>query len=188
MSLINEALRKVQNQRTQTPELGSDTKNPSFNYTDRPNQTGLMIGLGVSIIILIGLIVGLTVILISKDGPKTAQQPVSDKSEAFVSEKVTPTSTSKTAKESTKSGTELSTPEIVEMPAAKPSQEIVDWLAQSRITGVRITHSSSKVILNNEAFMPGDSVNMNLGLKILEIEAQRIILIDSNGVKYVKLL
>jgi hypothetical protein len=28
---------------------------------------------------------------------------------------------------------------------------------------------------------------MNLGLKMLEIEAQRIILVGSNGVKYVKL-
>jgi hypothetical protein len=52
---------------------------------------------------------------------------------------------------------------------------------------VRITSSSSKVILNNEAFMPGDNVNMNLGLKMLEIEPQRIILVGSNGVKYVKL-
>ena len=188
MSLINEALRKVQNQRTQTPELGSNTKNPSFNYTDRPNQTGLMIGLGACIIILIGLIAGLTVILISKDKPQTVQQPVSGKSEASVSEKVTPPSTSKTAKESTKPETELPTSEIIETPAPEPNQEIVDWLAQSRVTGVRITHSSSKVILNNDAFMPGDSVNMNLGLKILEIEAQRIILIDSNGVKYVKVL
>jgi hypothetical protein len=178
MSLISEALRKVQNQRSHSPELGSDDKNQSFNYTHRPNRTGLMIGLGVSIIVLIGLVAGLTVTLINRDKFQTVQKPVSDKSEIPTPEKVAQPSVPKPTTEAAKP----------EKPAAEPNQEIVDWLAQSKVTGIRITDSSSKVILNNDAFMPGDIVNMNLRLEILKIEEQRIILIDSNGVKYVKLL
>ena len=178
MSLISEALRKVQNQRANNPELGFDDKNQSFNYVDRPNRTGLMVGLGVFIIILIGLVAGLTVILINKDKSQTVQKPASAKSEIPAPEQIAQPSIPKPTTEAAKP----------EKPAAEPNQEIVDWLAQSKVTGVRITDSSSKVILNNDAFMPDDTVNMDLGLKILKIEEQRIILIDSNGVKYVKLL
>jgi cytoskeletal protein RodZ len=196
MSLINEALRKAQNQRTQAPQLGSSRGNQSANYAERSNRTGLMIGLGVCIVILIGLIGGLTVVLLSKDTPQTAQKPLSAEPETSVSEITPQPSLSEPATESTEPETKPLTPEIseqipviVETPTevAEPSQEIIDWLEQSTVTGVRITSSSSKVILNNEAFMPGDNVNMNLGLKMLEIEPQRIILVGSNGVKYVKL-
>lgn len=185
MSLISEALRKVQNQRAHNPELGFDDKNQSFNYMDRPNRTGLMVGLGVFIIILIGLVAGLTVILINKDTSQTDQKTISAKSETLTPEPVAQPSISKPTTEVVNPGTELPTPA---KPIAEPNQEIVDWLAQSKVTGIRITDSSSKVILNNDAFMPDDVVNMGLGLKILKIEEQRIILIDSNGVKYVKLL
>ena len=188
MSLINEALHKVQNQRTQAPGLGSDNKNQSLNYAVRPNRIGLIIGLGVCIIILVGLVAGLTVVLISKDRSLSVGKPEAlAESKTSVSEVVDLPSISEPATESAEPGTQLPTHKIIEKPAAEPNQEIIDWLTQSKVTGVRITQSSSKVILNNDAFMPGESVNMNLGLKVLEIEAERVILIDSNGVKYVKI-
>ena len=148
------------------------------------------------IVILIGLIAGLTVVLLSKDNPQTVQKPASAEPETPVSGITAQQSVPEPTTGSAEPKTETPTPEIseqipvtVEKPteAAEPNQEIIDWLEQSIITGVRITSSTSKVILNNKAFMPRDNVNMNLGLKVLKIEAHRIILVDSNGVKYVML-
>jgi hypothetical protein len=199
MSLINEALRKAQNQRAQSTGLGSDTKKPSLNHTGRPNRFGLMAGLGIFIVILIGLVAGLTVILLSKDKSQTVQASAPVETVASASKTaVQPNRLEPGTEPGTESGA-LDTvspvpenseqlPETVEKPAvtAELNQAIIDWLAQSNVTGVRITSSSSKVILNNDAFTPCDKVNMALDLEIFEIEAKRIIFIDSKGVKYVK--
>lgn len=191
MSLINDALRKAQSQRAQSPGLGDDSGvgTQPLNYADRPNRFGLMIGLGMGIILLLGLVAWLTVLLLDKEKSQAAEQNAATGPGASVSEMPpqasmgTPTKPAHTAPKPAGP-----TPTVAPAPVAEPNQEIVDWLDQSRVTGVRITSTSSKVILNNEAFIPGDSVNMKLGLKVLEIEAERIIFIDSNGVKYIKML
>ena len=196
MSLINEALRKVQSQRAQAPELGADSRtgNPSINYTARPSRFGLMIGLSLLIIVLLGLIAGLTFVLLSKGTTQSTPQTAATEPEAPVAKTAAEPST---VTDPVKPKTEISetvshepaapTPEVAEAPMAEPNPAIVDWLAQSKITGVRITSSNSKVILNDKGFSPGDNVNPALGLKIFEIEPKRIILIDSNEVQYVKL-
>lgn len=195
MSLINEALRKAQTQRTQSPGLGSGTENQAIGYAPGPSRIGLMIGLGMSIVILIGLVAGLTILLLSKSGPQIVQEPATAEPAKPATETTAPASISESATEtesvSKPSITPLpkQTPETIEQPATappEPSQEITDWIAQSTISGVRITTTSSKVILNNKAFVPDETVNMSLGLKILTIEPERIILIDSNGAEYVK--
>ena len=200
MSLINEALRKAQNQqRMKSPGLGSGTETHTIGYAERPRQIGLMIGLGMSIVILIGLVAGLTILLLSKSGPQIVQEPATAEPtkpaiettvRASIPEYATETAsaTESLSKPSTSPLSEQ-TPETIEKPATaapKPSQAITDWIAQSTISGVRITTTSSKVILNNKAFVPDETVNMSLGLKVLTIEPERIILIDSNGVEYVK--
>ena len=80
--------------------------------------------------------------------------------------------------------------EIIEEPVvvAKPDPKIRDWLAQSTVTGLRITKTSSKVILNNKAYIPGDTANTELGLKVLTIEKNRILFIDANSIEYEKSL
>ena len=196
MSLINEALRKAQNQRTQSPGLGSGTENQAIGYAESPRRIGLMIGLGMSIVILIGLVTGLTILLLSKSGPQIVQEPAAAEPLKLATETTAQAAVPESATE-TESVNKLPTPPLpVQTPATiekpvtvipEPSQEITDWIAQSTISGVRITNSSSKVILNNKAFMPDETVNMSLGIKILTIEPERIILIDSNGVEYVKL-
>ena len=149
-----------------------------------------------SIVILIGLVAGLTILLLSKSGPQIVQEPVTAEPLQPITETTAQASIPESATE-TESVNKLSTPplpvqtpETIEKPATvvpEPSQEITEWITQSTISGVRITSSSSKVILNNKAFMPDETVNMSLGIKILTIEPERIILIDSNGVEYVKL-
>ena len=194
MSLINEALRKAQSERTMAPGLGDDSgiKKPPVNYTTQTNRLGLMIGLSIVILLLLGMIAGLAFVLLNKYAAHSYPQTTIAEPEAPDYSTDKQTSIDNSAAQSiapAKSAPANSEPETtdVPVPASKPNEEIVDWLAQSKVTGVRITNSSSKVILNNQAFVPGDSVNMTLDLTILKIEAERIIFIDSNNVEYVKL-
>ena len=201
MSLINEALRKAQNQRNKAPGLGDDTNlgNQPVNYAPQPRRLGLMIGLALFIVILLGLVAGLTIVIISEIEPQTAQKTgtpalpatPSIKTASEPGDVVSTEATTATAPEQQPQipKTSEQSPEVIKAPVAKPepNQKITDWLEQSTISGVRITSSSSKVILNNKAYMPDKIVNMPLGLKILEIEPERITFIDSNGVEYIKL-
>ena len=210
MSLINEALRKAQNQRTSAPGLGNgfNSGNPSVNYAGRSTPYSLIIGLGLCILILVGLVAGLTTVLLSKNTTSPVQPPATPVESATplpgtALEPSIPESATDTAEpeptlaESAEPESQGLTPEpagqapaAVETPAiiSTPNQEIVDWLAQSIVSGLRITSSSSKVILNNKGYMPGEIVNMELGLKVLTIEENRIVFVDANGIEYVKLL
>lgn len=67
---------------------------------------------------------------------------------------------------------------------------VVEWLTQSRISGVRISPNKdeSKVILNGKAYAVGEYVNFQLGLKVLIVEETRVLFVDDNGKKYMKRL
>ncbi len=197
MSLINEALHKAQNQRHNAPGLNDETNmgHPSVNYAPQPSRIGLMIGLGIFIVILIGLVAGLTIVIMDKSEPQTAQNSETPALPATPNiEPADVVSTELTTAIAPEQQPQI--PEALEQsrevikaptPEPEPNKEIMDWIEQCTISGVRITSNSSKVILNNKAFIPGDSVNMSLKLKILEIEPERILFIDSNGVEYMKL-
>ncbi|MFP4068779.1 MAG: hypothetical protein ACLFVC_01235, partial [Opitutales bacterium] len=68
----------------------------------------------------------------------------------------------------------------------QPSQEIIQWLAESRITGVRLSGGNSKVILNGKAYGIDETVNHALGLSVLAIQEKRVLFVDENGTKYMK--
>lgn len=72
--------------------------------------------------------------------------------------------------------------------AAKPSQDIIDWLSRAQISGVKISTTESKVILNGKSYAVGEYVNYNLGLKVMIIQEERILFVDANGKKYMKRL
>lgn len=72
--------------------------------------------------------------------------------------------------------------------AAEPNQEIIDWLSRAQITGVKISTTESKVILNGKSYAVGEFVNYNLGLKVMIIQEERILFVDANGKKYMKRL
>ena len=71
---------------------------------------------------------------------------------------------------------------------SEPKQEIIEWLSQSTVFGIRISRNGSKVILNNKAFTPGEVVNSNFDLRLSEINEDKLLFIDSNGVEYTKTL
>ncbi len=72
--------------------------------------------------------------------------------------------------------------------AAKPSEDIITWLGSAKLSGVRLSETESKVILNGNAYSVGEFVNFKLGLKVMIIQEQRVLFIDNNGKKYMKRL
>jgi pyruvate/2-oxoglutarate dehydrogenase complex dihydrolipoamide acyltransferase (E2) component len=72
--------------------------------------------------------------------------------------------------------------------AAKPSEDIIDWLGKAKISGVKLSDAESKVILNGKPYSVGEFVNFKLGLKVMIIQEKRVLFVDNNGKKYLKRL
>lgn len=71
---------------------------------------------------------------------------------------------------------------------AKPSEDIITWLGTAKISGVKLSETGSKVILNGKSYSVGQFANFKLGLKVLVIQESRVLFIDNNGKKYMKRL
>jgi|TARA_B110000967_G_scaffold81437_1_gene84152 hypothetical protein len=221
MSLINQALRKAQQQRTPSrPATAADHASASpTNYRGNSNQSGLLIGLVAGIALLIGLVAGLTIVVLRKDPAPVTQQaatlpaPVKQIAPATpVFQPLAPPTPAPTqpleqgspsvlndlrlarVAAEAKAAADATSAKQVEAAkqlaatkaAAKPSQDIIQWLGKSKISGVRLSTSGNKVILNNKAYSVGETVNLGLGLKVLIIQEKRILFIDPNGKKYLK--
>ena len=221
MSLINQALRKAQQQRTPSrPATAADHASASpTNYRGNSNQSGLLIGLVAGIALLIGLVAGLTIVVLRIDPAPVTQQaatlpaPVKQIAPATpVIQPLAPPTPAPTqpleqgspsvlndlrlarvAAEAKAAADATSAKQVeaakqlaVTKAAAKPSQDIIQWLGKSKISGVRLSTSGNKVILNNKAYSVGETVNLGLGLKVLIIQEKRILFIDPNGKKYLK--
>ena len=223
MSLINQALRKAQQQRTPSrPATAADHASASpTNYRGNSNQSGLLIGLVAGIALLIGLVAGLTIVVLRIDPASVTQQaatlsaPVKQIAPATpVIQPLAPPTPAPTqpleqgspsvlndlrlarVAAEAKAAADATSARQVEAAkqlaatkaAAKPSQDIIQWLGKSKISGVRLSTSGNKVILNNNAYLVGETVNVGLGLKVLIIQEKRVLFIDPNGKKYLKQL
>lgn len=223
MSLINQALRKAQQQRTPSrPATAADHASASpTNYRGNSNQSGLLIGLVAGIALLIGLVAGLTIVVLRKDPAPVTQQaatlpalvkqiaPATPVIQPLAPPTPAPTQPLEQGSPSVlndlrlarvaaqaKAAADATSAKQVEAAkqlaatkaAAKPSQDIIQWLGKSKISGVRLSTSGNKVILNNKAYSVGETVNLGLGLKVLIIQEKRILFIDPNGKKYLKQL
>ena len=221
MSLINQALRKAQQQRTPSrPATAADHASASpTNYRGNSNQSGLLIGLVAGIALLIGLVAGLTIVVLRKDpAPVTQQaatlpalvkqiapatpviqplapptpaptQPLEQGSPSVLNDlrRARVAAEAKAAADATSAKqVEAAKQLAATKAAAKPSQDIIQWLGKSKISGVRLSTSGNKVILNNKAYSVGETVNLGLGLTVLIIQEKRILFIDPNGKKYLK--
>lgn len=227
MSLINQALRKAQQQRTpsRTATAADHASASPTNYRGNSNQSGLLIGLVAGIALLIGLVAGLTIVVLRKDPAPVTQQaatlpalvkqiaPATPVFQPLAPPLAPPTPAptqpleqgspsvlndlrlARVAAEA-KAAADATSAKQVEAAkqlaatkaAAKPSQDIIQWLSKSKISGVRLSTSGNKVILNNKAYSVGETVNLGLGLKVLIIQEKRILFIDPNGKKYLKQL
>jgi hypothetical protein len=68
-----------------------------------------------------------------------------------------------------------------------PSIRIQNFIDRLRVSGIRMSDTGSKVILNDRLFLAGETVDPNLELKLVKIEQGVLTFTDNNGKKYIKL-
>ncbi|MGB0742996.1 MAG: hypothetical protein ACPGSB_00585 [Opitutales bacterium] len=233
MSLINQALRKAQRDRTPTriQDVGSTPSHSATAVAGSGLKPGLIIGLVVALAMLLGLVVGLSVIVFRGDSAPGAQtsaplspaqtpagesplpttppasqaaaptQPISPQQLALkeasplerealppVIEELRKAREAAESKAATEARAAEEAAKEAEAAAVKPSQEIIQWLTNARVSGVKISNTDSKVILNGKPYGIGEYVNFNLGLKVMIIQEKRILFVDDKGKKYLKQL
>lgn len=215
MSLINQALRKAQHQRTPNRAAAAVdyTSSPGHKHAAHSSRPGLLIGLIAGIAVLIGLVIGLSIIVLRTDPASAVEQLPARPTPTMLTETTRPEA-KKPLFQPLEQSRSIATPPTasdgldilseldrarneVEAKATaveqaesipKPSQEVIDWLTHATISGVRISKTNSKLILNNKTYSVGETVNFKIGIKALIIEEKRILFIDRNGVKYFKML
>jgi len=70
------------------------------------------------------------------------------------------------------------------VPTTNP--KISDFVDALRISVVRLTPTDPKVVLNGQVFRINDVVDRSLKVRLLKIEAARLVFGDANGFEYVK--
>lgn len=230
MSLINQALKKAQRDRSAAPTSNPiPESNSGMQAAPRAGSgtnKGLALGIIAGFSLLIGVVAGLTVLLLSGDDQQPAplaeaQQPAKVEAPApapqpAVAASPAPTSSAPTTSAPTSSANDTlselaAAREAAEAEAAKqreamlaaqaaeeeaarkaaatPDPKIIDWLSKVKLAGVRIAdNGDSKVLLNNDAYGAGDTVNYSLGVKVLIIQESRVLFVDKNDKKYLKKL
>jgi len=226
MSLINQALRKAQQDRSpkRMPQPGEAPQQALGPMPSTGIKPGMIIGVLIALAILIGTIAGLILVIFQKDSPTAVastpapNQPIMTAPEtpaptpAPAPKPVTQTFTapSPTPATPTTAESELSVLEelrlareaaeakaaeeaadakrAAEIAAAPPNQAIIDWLSESKVTGVRMSGENSKAVINNKAYEAGELVHYGLGLKLIVIQESRLLFEDANGKRYMKRL
>ncbi|WPJ94479.1 hypothetical protein SH580_13670 [Coraliomargarita algicola] len=237
MSLINQALRKAQRDRSpnRMAQPGEQSSAAYASTAARGMSPVLVIGLVIAVAVLIGLVVGLSIVIFKGDSqpqaiahttqstvprsaPTPAPTPTPAAAEPAPTSIVIPQASTHSSPQVSREATPM--PSVVDelrkareaaeakaiaeaqaaeeeaqaaaeaqaRADAKPSQDSIQWLGQAKITGVKLSDTASKVIINGEAYSVGDFVNYKLGLKVMVIQQERVLFIDNNGKKYMKRL
>ena len=231
MSLINEALKKAQNQRTNPPVTPPGTPPPTANSSaPQPSPFG-KIGVLIAICaVIVSLSVLATVFLLRRPTsepivsalPATAPAPqriasatttpapiaakptdavspaptvaAATNTPANNSAKTSPASATATAANAAPlTASAIAFPVMTPTPTpspeptpVKPTIRIQALVDKFRISGIRISDTDSKVILNDHLFRVDDPVESSLGLRLTKIEEHRLTFVDADGNTYVK--
>lgn len=224
MSLINQALRKAQRDRSpnRMPQPGEQGPAAYANSATNGLRPTLVVGLVIALAVLLGLVAGLSVVLFKGESAAPAQPPatapLAGTAAPAPAPDTPPSATARVkpeaapapgvveelrrAREATeaeaaaqaeaaaaKAAAEAKAAEVeAARAAAQPSEDIIDWLGRAKLSGVRLSDTESKVILNGQAYAVGEYVNFKLGLKVMIIQESRVLFMDNNGKKYMKRL
>jgi hypothetical protein len=67
---------------------------------------------------------------------------------------------------------------------AKPSAQIQTLVDGFRVTGVRVSSTDSKVLMNDRVYRINDTVERTHGLKLVEVNADHLVFVDEHGFRY----
>jgi hypothetical protein len=236
MSLINEALKKAQKQRSgETPSLPSIGGEKPSQIARRGKPAGLntlLIGLGLGLTALIALVVGGIFLFRNKadnaapaatiaspahtPAPQpaapppaptpavtVAATPAAPEASTFVVPNVSPSAPAPSRTESPAPKSEPVQPPtlaqvpapVVEQPkpeparpaaAAKLEPRAINFIEGIRVAGIRASTTDSKVLMNDRVYRLGDTVEHDMGLKLVSITPHSLTFEDDRGARYTR--
>jgi hypothetical protein len=74
-------------------------------------------------------------------------------------------------------------------PAAAPlshGDQVQDFIDKLRVTGVRTAGTDSKALVDGHVYRVNDILDRALGIRLVQVDADHLTLVDSAGVTYVK--
>jgi hypothetical protein len=207
MSLINEAPKKAQRQRSDPPLAGMSAGNRA-DHRDPPKRTQSVVLLVAGAAVLVVLSVMVTVYLVTRKPiaaePVLAAAPTTPAAVAAVAPAVDlnapapvivapviatpPPETEKAPPEPAVSAVVAAAPvEIPPIaPVRQPELSIQIWVDAIHVTGVRYSGGVNKVLMNDRVFKVNDIVDRTLVLKLVKIEPELLTFTDPNGMVYTK--
>jgi hypothetical protein len=215
MSLINEALKKAQRQRTPdagAPDLAASANAPSGPIVRRsrpmPAQTLLLIVAGAAVLIVFSAI-GTVYLMNRTPEPKSVPvtilppPPVAPAPDTSPS----PVIVAPSLDVASNAPAESSAPAAVELPAipltqpaptaptaepapapapALPDPRIQTFVDAIRVAGIRSSGAESKVLMNDRVYRVGDTVDLALGIKLEAVAPDSLTFVDAHGASYKK--
>jgi hypothetical protein len=84
----------------------------------------------------------------------------------------------------------VATAPITPAPAAAanvaPDQQVLIYLDNMRVLGVRFSGLDSKVLIGDRVFRINDIIERNFGLRLVEVQPDRLFFVDARGAAYTK--
>jgi hypothetical protein len=202
MSLINEALKKAQRERSNTPSgaIGSDGAADQRHSRPARTQSVIMLGAGAAALVIFSI--GLTIYFLTPAPTPSAPAPVVAAAEPVVPLNLeTPSPVVAVPVISVPAAPIVQTPEStspepvvavapVEIPKITPVREpelhIQLFVDAIRVMGVRSSGGESKVLMNDRVYRVNDIVDRKLVLKLVKVEPELLTFTDPNGMIYTK--
>jgi hypothetical protein len=239
MSLINEALKKAQKQRTgespslsSLPSIGGEKASQIARRGAPAGFNTLLLRLGVGMIVLVGLIVGGVLLFRGKSdetppatvattptptpqpaamtpatvtpppvpAPVVATTPAAPAGGNFVVPNVTGSATPSTLKPEPVQTTQA--PAIAQVPVAvidppkpeparpaaplKLEPRAINYIEGIRVAGIRASATDSKVLMNDRVYRLNDTVEHEMGLRLVEITSHSLTFEDDRGARYTR--
>jgi hypothetical protein len=67
-----------------------------------------------------------------------------------------------------------------------PDQQVLIFLDNLKILGVRFSGIDSKVLIGDRVFRVNDVIERNFGLRLVEVQPDRLFFVDAKGIAYTK--
>jgi hypothetical protein len=207
MSLINEALKKAQRQRSDQP-AGMMSSAERMEHHDRPARTQSVVLLVAGAAVLVVFSVVITVYLLNRTPVSTtpvlaesstqpgasaahsavdltAPSPVIVAPVIAVPAPALEQSPVESAPAATVSAAApIDIPPIA--PGRQPELHIQLWVDAIHVTGVRYAGGENKVLMNDRVYRVNDIVDRALVLKLVKVEPELLTFTDPNGMVYTK--
>ena len=72
------------------------------------------------------------------------------------------------------------------VPAPSHGDQVQEFVDRMRVTGVRTAGPEGKALVDGHVYRVNDILDRALGIKLVQVDADHLTLVDSAGVTYIK--